>query len=113
MNKIAAYGTLRKGFYNFNRFDLNYIKTTTLTGYELYDLGPYPMAIKTDNSEDTIVVDILECDDNTKRIIDMMEIGAGYKKENVVVDEEDCTIYLFNKIVGNKIKSGDYANKLG
>lgn len=109
MPHIAAYGTLRVGNYNFNRFNLIPIKENVLLeGYELYDLGPYPCIIKKEGS--TIVIDILECSETTLDSIRRMEIGAGYKCETIVVNDLECEIYYFtNKPTNAKvIKHGDY-----
>jgi len=108
---IAAYGTLRKGNYNFKRFNgLKYLKTVKIKGYELWDFGPYPYVVKKEDSE--ITVDILEAEGGTKRLIDSMELGAGYKMENITIEKKECTIYYMEKIYNNttKIESGDYGN---
>ncbi len=103
---IAAYGTLRKGMYNFNRFDLSYIETREIKGFKLFDLGPYPYAIYTEDENDSIIVDMLDCDKTTNNIIDRMEIGAGYK----ILSFDDFDIYVFEKkVIGTKeITNGDY-----
>ena len=65
--KIAVYGSLRHLEYNYNRFKqyfgdgIEYINTTSITGYQIFDLGSYPGLKLSDNKEDTVVVDILEC----------------------------------------------------
>jgi len=104
--KIAAYGTLRKGMYNFDRFDLIYIETKELKGFRLYDLGPYPYVVYTGNDKDVIVVDILQCDDYTKLMIDSMEKGAGYR----IMTIDDFDIYVFPNVLKNTklVKNGDY-----
>jgi gamma-glutamylcyclotransferase (GGCT)/AIG2-like uncharacterized protein YtfP len=109
---IAAYGTLRKDHYNFKRFEsLEYIKTVRIPGYELWDFGPYPYIIEKENAE--ITVDILKTNASTKRSIDSMEIGAGYKLKEITIDDMQCTIYYMDKIYNNttQIQSGDYNEK--
>lgn len=106
---IAAYGTLRKDHYNFRRFDLKVIaEGIRINGYELYDLGPYPYIVKSDDS--SIVVDVLECNESTFKSIRSMEIGAGYEYETIQINGLECEIYFFNKVINNtkKIPNGDY-----
>ncbi|TXI87793.1 MAG: hypothetical protein E6Q36_06845 [Chryseobacterium sp.] len=110
--KIAAYGTLRVGWYNNQRFDLKYVSTERIKGYKLYDLGPYPAVIKEEDS--FIEVDILETDDETKNRIDRMEAGAAYQKEDIDIDGMQCTIYYFTEETleyykaAKEIPSGNY-----
>lgn len=109
---IAAYGTLRKGNYNHDRFPgVQYSETKRIKGFDLFDLGPYPCVIK--NPEGEITVDILEVTPETKRKIDFMEIGAGYDINIIEIDEKKCTIYTYeNKPrYATKINSGDYNQK--
>lgn len=112
MNYIAAYGTLKKGFYNNSRFKNNYIETAKIDGYQLYDLGPYPAVIRDENAKD-LVVDVLEVDDNEKQAIDRMEQGAGYHLETVNINGRNCTIYTFTKKMliyhgGKKVETNEY-----
>lgn len=110
MSKILAYGTLRKGHYNFDRFSefLTYVETTKIKGFDLYDLGPYPIVVV--NPEGEIEVDILEATEEGKRIIDRMEEGAGYRKTAVDLGSEQGTIYYYSYIptYATKITSGNY-----
>lgn len=111
LEKIAAYGTLRQGHYNFSRFHLNHLSTQEIEGFELWDFGPYPYVIEKPGSK--ITIDILECDENTKRMIDRMETGAGYKTKEIEVDGQVMTIYVMSKIYPGteQIPSGDYNKK--
>lgn len=111
--KIVVYGSLRKGAYNYNRMkmfgDIEYIKTTTLEGWDLYSLGPYP-GIKQGNG--TIVVDLLEVDNTVYNYILAMEQGAGYKEETVIIEDEDYKIYVYQGNVWTEaIPTGDWLNQ--
>lgn len=115
---VAAYGTLRKGFYNHDRFDgVKYLGTTQIKGFDLYDLGPYPCVVR--NPEGKLTIDLLEVTDTTKNLTDRMEIGAGYGIEEINIELDgnnyhDVTIYTYNtKQLGNAklIASGDYTSK--
>jgi len=113
---IAAYGTLRKGFYNHNRFEgVRYLGTTEISGFDLYDLGPYPCVIKNENGK--ITIDLLEVVEDTKKAIDRMEIGAGYNIEEIEIKldgniYQNVTIYTYNKPphYAKIIATGDYSN---
>jgi gamma-glutamylcyclotransferase (GGCT)/AIG2-like uncharacterized protein YtfP len=110
---ICVYGSLRVGDYNNDRFagsDMKHIKTTKITGYELYSLGPYPCAVKTDNPEDELIVDILEVSDRKYQGITAMEHGAGYHSSQIEVDGIDATIYLFKTppTFAPLVESGDW-----
>ena len=85
MERIAVYGSLRKGCYN-NRWlgNAKYIETFTVTGFALYDLGFYPAAVEQKGS--SIVIEIWEVDDDTFKRIDNMEIGAGYIQRKLLID---------------------------
>lgn len=112
---IAVYGSLRVGEYNFNRLSkfgkLEHVATTSIQGYDLYSLGPYP-AVKEGNG--TIVVDILEADDNSFRAIDGMEKGAGYVSKVIDYNGEDATLYLYTGYVDQNrlVESGDWSKYL-
>lgn len=117
MHKIATYGTLRKGMYNNRYFDMKFIETTTIDGFKLYDLGPYPAVVEEDG---TIVVDVFEVDDDTKRTIDNMELGAGYTIKTLTINApgmlygESVDIYTFDTLPPRTIliESGDYVEYL-
>lgn len=110
MPYIAAYGTLRKDHYNFQRFqpNLHHLLTSEIEGFELWDFGPYPYVVSKENS--TIIVDILETDEITKKRIDNMEFGAGYKSKEVTINGKECTIYYMDKVYPDTqhITSGNY-----
>ncbi len=117
MKYIAAYGTLRKGFYNHDRFEgITYLGTTRVKGLDLYDLGPYPCVIE--NPDGEITIDLLEVNPLTKQLIDRMEIGAGYNIEEIQIKLDDkayhdVTIYTYNKApnYAKLIPSGDYSTR--
>ena len=96
MHKIATYGSLRAGEYNFKRMklfgEINYISTTTIEGWDLFSLGPYP-GIKP--GKGTIVIDLLECDDKVYQYIHAMELGAGYIEREININGELYKIYEY------------------
>ncbi len=95
--KIAVYGTLRVGEYNYERFKSGIIKVIeegkSVKGYKMYDLGPYPV-IKRDFSlqeeVESIIVDILEVTEKCFNELHQMELGAGYQLDAVTHDIFIC-----------------------
>ena len=116
---IASYGSLRLGEYNYNRFkelfgeDFNYVKTTTISGYDLYDLGSYPGLKVSQNPEAVVVVDILEVSQKCFDYIESMEHGAGYSTIKVEDKEGDKYFaYLYEYPCNNLVESGDWSKYL-
>ena len=116
--KVAVYGSLRKGEYNYERFvdyfkgGLEYLRTTVVRGYDLYDLGAYPgIRVSSDLSKE-LVVDIMECSDDCFKHIEAMEHGAGYNSVSITVGADECTIYVYNYPATNLVESGDWSKYL-
>ena len=96
-NIIGTYGSLRVGHGNWRGMlrDTECInEQDTLTGYQLFTWpnGGYPCIVKTENPEDTVVVDVFDLNNTTGHDpvqigdrIDRMEFGAGYHKELVIL----------------------------
>lgn len=99
MRKLAVYGTLKEGHYNYDRFkqlypDIKVLEETTISGYEMYNFGGwYPVVIK---GEGDIVVQVLEVPDEAYTKICAMEKGAGYSYEIIKVNNHICVIFLFD-----------------
>lgn len=119
MRYLFAYGTLRKGDYNYERFKhgIKYMQDYRLNNYRLYNLGSYPVAIEARSSNDSILCDILEITDKVYQEIKNMELGAGYQETNtgLTVHGPDSNLYIFtmSKIPegASFIKSGDWFNR--
>jgi len=115
--KILVYGSLRKGEYNYKRFKsmfkdgLKYIETLNIQGFRLYDLGSYP-GIKETPTDTTLVVDVMECDPACYASIYGMEIGANYVAKNIVINNEDHTIYVYQGSTHKLVESGDWSKYL-
>ena len=94
----AAYGTLRLGHGNYRwAYGSNNVEciaqATTLTGYKMRTHGGFPAIYSTDSDEDTVVVDVFDVatstiddPDDILDTVDSMEIGAGYDKRLVQLD---------------------------
>ena len=114
MSIIAVYGSLRKGEYNYERFggdkSFAYKGTFNIPGFKLYSLGPYPAVIEGDKT-DKLIVDILETTKDIAKSINNMEVGAGYSAEEVMVDGQVATIYVYDHPIKetNRVLSGDWS----
>jgi gamma-glutamylcyclotransferase (GGCT)/AIG2-like uncharacterized protein YtfP len=97
-NRVAVYGSLRVGEYNYNYFkstfpEIEHTGTHTISGYKLFSLGSYPAATL-GNGE--LVIDTFLVGDDCFASMNGMEIGAGYHKAEVVVDGETHIIWLMD-----------------
>lgn len=89
---------------------MSYERTTRISGYRMHSLGDYPYAVKSENRNDKIVVEIFRSNDaNVKMKIHNLEIEAGYVYEIINLDSDDVGIYLFEQS-GNDpwVKSGNW-----
>lgn len=111
--KIAVYGSLREGQYNFERFldrypDIKVVKRNhRIQGFQLYSLGPYP-GIKVE--EGNVEVDILEVPKQCFGAITQMELGAGYSAMEIFIDNEQVIIYPYEGQVNplSRVVSGNW-----
>jgi gamma-glutamylcyclotransferase (GGCT)/AIG2-like uncharacterized protein YtfP len=117
MVKIAVYGTLRPGDYNYQRFvnlfgewDFQVLTgPIEITGYRMYDLGSYP-GIKKASDNDKIIVQVIGCSDECYDVINAMEEGAGYQAIDLKVDGHECKTFLYDHDVYEEtlIPHGDW-----
>jgi gamma-glutamylcyclotransferase (GGCT)/AIG2-like uncharacterized protein YtfP len=95
MNKlIAVYGTLRRGFYNHDRFGVlgDYLGCGMLDGFRMHDLGPFPMVRVCPDSK--IFVEVYRITEETYNCIDRMERGSGYEAIPVTIHgSETATVW--------------------
>lgn len=102
MNKkhlYAFYGSLRPTMYNYGSgHGMTVIQDgVEIEGYELrpYGGGVYPIAYRVDDPTKKITVTLVEIiDPGVERSIHGMELGAGYKYEEVEINGENYGIYL-------------------
>ncbi len=110
--QIVAYGTLRVGEYNYERFSAGITKIVetdkTIKGFIMYDFGSYPVVRRSFSTGNPgfITVDILEVTDETFEDINAMETGAGY----VLDVYKGCYIWIYPSSVTGLpfIPSGDW-----
>ena len=91
--------------------DLHYLYSAWLPGYDLYSLGNYPYAIKSDDPTHQILIEVMRISDTeTEKQIHKIELEAGYYSEEVNIGEDTISIYLFEETANNlRIVSGDWA----
>lgn len=113
MKLIAVYGTLRKGGYNYDRFiryghNFEYIETTNLNNFDIYDLGYYPCACRSKDNG-SIVIDLFRVSDETFNSLNQMELGAGYTVHEVDTQHGKATIWIYTRVpTDGFIQGGDY-----
>lgn len=112
---IAVYGSLRKEGFNHGSLEKSkYIGTTIINGYTMYEVysGGYPTVVK--GKKGSIVVELYNItEQQIYTNIRWMEIGAGYKEENVYVKcnkkKYKTIIYVFTTKPNIAIvKDGDW-----
>jgi len=113
----AFYGSLRKGMSNYRvyRHGLEYQFTEVLPGYGLHAMQGYPYAVNTNNEKDTIVVEVFRVSDPiVEKDIHDLELGVGYKYEEVLIRGTTTGIYLFEKQGGEpSVRDGDWVKFFG
>ncbi len=88
---MLIYGTLRAGEYNHEAFELDqnatFLGEGRLSGYAMRDVGKFPIAYKTGDLEDSIVVELYEVHNKEAACtLDEMERHYGYKRQRFSVD---------------------------
>ncbi|MBK5278866.1 MAG: gamma-glutamylcyclotransferase [Bacteroidia bacterium] len=113
----AFYGSLRRGmmYYDVYKNGLEYQFSSKLSGFKLYALKDYPIAIKTNHIEDSITVEIFKIiDSQTEKDIHELELSVGYYYDEVTIKSITAGIYLFNHPENYpQVKSGDWVQFFG
>lgn len=111
---FAFYGSLRRGMENhiLHRDHLKYLFSARLRGYSLYSRGEFPVAVKSSNLNDSIVVELFTIADRTTReMIHKLEMDEGYYFEVITVDTTEAGIYLFKDPENYQpVRSGDWVS---
>jgi gamma-glutamylcyclotransferase (GGCT)/AIG2-like uncharacterized protein YtfP len=96
--RLFMYGSLKEGFYNFDRFGGQRViqKGVRISGFTMLNLGSYPGAIRWDGvGPNGIVGEIHEFTPAAFEGVERMEIGAGYERQRVTTDTgESVELYL-------------------
>lgn len=110
MNKVFVYGTLRTKGKDATHY---------LSGYALYNAGPYPYIVRDNDYE--VLGEVIEVTDDDLAQLDRYEnIASGlYTREEVQVDPISgphtpptaCFAYVAGKGLPHRVSSGDWFNK--
>lgn len=91
MKRIAVYGSLRRAEYNHSRVNgwgrgtLTHVADGWIEGAELINLGSYPAIVPSTDRSKRVVVEVYDCPEALYQLIDMMEVGAGYAAQEILV----------------------------
>lgn len=118
MKRIAVYGSLRRGEYNYREAQGEPVACGRLIGVALYSLGAFPCIVRTKpENGDSVEAEIYELEGKLFEGIERMELGAGYKREPIefVAHDKDepelVEAYFYPEVkdwFGPKIASGDW-----
>lgn len=80
---IAVYGTLREGLGNFNRLgNQEFVERKSIPG-KIMASKWLPFADNSDDAKNEIIMELHRVDEATLNRISRMELGAGYREENM------------------------------
>lgn len=89
---MAVYGSLRKDMHNSHKLSTaQFLGVETIWGYDMYSLGSYPYIIK---GEGKVTFEIYEVPEREAKAIARMELGAGYREEQLETEYGMATIYV-------------------
>lgn len=95
-HKIAVYGSLKKGFYNYRDSMGEPIAHGTIKG-AMYLCGGYPHLYRPEVSQEDLVrehpVEVYEIDESVYNPIERMELGAGYQVYPTKIGEHDVVVF--------------------
>lgn len=93
-HRIFVYGSLRSGEYNHGLISHSNenvkVCDGTLYGAILKSLGAYPAIIPSDNDGDSVVGEVWDLEPRTFKMIEGMELGAGYVRRNKAIDVHEA-----------------------
>lgn len=120
MTRLFVYGTLRPGYYNYDRYRLASIArhrgVTVVRGARLFDLGSYPCMVLTSDVRREVTGELLDlADDRVFDRIRRMEEEAGYRTVTVDTAAGPAVTFVFDRPPAGAVEmpSGDWAEKAG
>jgi gamma-glutamylcyclotransferase (GGCT)/AIG2-like uncharacterized protein YtfP len=111
------YGSLMSNQYN-NESLLQWdfatkIGKTSIPGFQLYDLGFFPCAQRTNNPNHVLYGEVWDLGLQGTSMVSWMERGSGYWKEIVDTEFGSAIIWTRNPTVGSRlVESGDWNNRI-
>jgi gamma-glutamylcyclotransferase (GGCT)/AIG2-like uncharacterized protein YtfP len=114
---IGVYGSLKEGHYNhIDQWFKNAKKLSTirLKGYDIYDLGFYPVIVPNREDKIGVVVEIWDISNSAYFQIRAMELGAGYREITELQDGYKFKIWIYDHIpkFSRLIPTGDWDGSL-
>lgn len=108
VDKFFVYGTLKEGGKFASKFDVERtdVKKATLTGFDLYDLGPFPCIVKSNESSPGTVVGELHSYADFDSVLRRFDMIEGYSEDPKTGKASDGCLY-FRSIVPVLTESGD------
>ncbi len=100
MTRVFIYGSLKKGFYNHQRCNMDkaqFIINTVIHNAKLFSLGSYPAVILDGEEADIVYGEIYDIPDDVFKPIQQMEIGAGYSQRTISINDENVEIFVFDQ----------------
>ncbi|NAW87875.1 gamma-glutamylcyclotransferase [Photobacterium halotolerans] len=112
--RVFVYGSLRRGQSNHGLLSrARYLGECQLAGYAMYNLGPYPAALKQPGSEGVLFGEVYDVDADTFRELDILEgLGEEYCREQVETSFGLAWIYLYLQPLdrASLIPQGDWSS---
>lgn len=117
---VAVYGSLKKGFHNDVHLEQanSFVGTGSISGFEMYDLGSFPMIVP---GEGPVNVEVYDVSDNVFRSLDCLEgFPHFYDRKRTVVTydnsdrQEKVWVYFgrHDQVKGsNKVDNGNWVKK--
>ncbi|SHN27418.1 Uncharacterized conserved protein YtfP, gamma-glutamylcyclotransferase (GGCT)/AIG2-like family [Cyclobacterium lianum] len=126
---LFVYGTLRKGFRHpmgaLLEQEANYLGSGVISGL-LFDLGPYPVAVSSEDQANQVFGDVYQFTENSNLISilddyegvgELLETGVTFSRKQVPVNLVqgpllEAWVYLYTGYIDHlvPIASGDYLN---
>jgi gamma-glutamylcyclotransferase (GGCT)/AIG2-like uncharacterized protein YtfP len=126
--RLFFYGSLRKGEYNFERFEqqwpgaLKEIGSGYIVGWDLVDLGSYPSIVPAGEAS-SVVGEVYEVSDEVFKHVEALEAEADYRRYTVDVHtagDAACVqayVYGFSRPADiadrPRVDSGDWKRRSG
>ena len=116
MNRVFVYGTLRKGFSNYDYYltDSGYAGEDEIVGYKMISMGSFPGIFYTGNINDIVHIEIYDVSDKTLKNLDILEGIPRLYKRFKIKSAAGNTGFIYTisneKIIDNcpVIKNGDW-----
>lgn len=99
-NKVAVYGTLRKGCGNHHILYGLPFSDDVVQGYKMHSLGGFPYVFKTDDPSDEVIVEVYTVpDEATARRLDALEGYSngydGFYDRVQVTTKQGVQVYMY------------------